>query len=636
MATQPMTDKKGVPRSMRTSLKVISEIWPFIRRRRWILVVGFFFMGISRILGLTVPIATKYLVDDVIVGRRMQLLLPILSFVLAATVIQGLASFGLTRLLTKSSQEMVAELRLKVQKHIGQLPLIFFDENKTGVLISRVMNDVEGVRTLISSGLIDFLGSMITASFALGILVHMNLLMTTVAIAALALCGLMLSKTLKVVRPAYRARPRIQAEITGRLNESLNGIRVVKGYRAEESEARIFAEGMQNQLANVWTTLNASSSLNFSVICLMGTLTTSIMFLGVGQIHKGGMTLGSFMTFSMFLGMLVAPVSQLVGIGPILTEAFAGLERTREILNQEREDDNTERVIQMSPIKGLVAFENVSFAYHQDTEVLHEICFQAPSGSVTALVGPSGAGKSTVIGLIAAFYSASRGQVLVDGIDISRVNLGSYRSQLGVVLQETFLFDGTIRQNVAFARPAASQEEILRVCRLAKVDEFAERFPDAYETMVGERGVRLSGGQRQRISIARAILADPRILILDEATSSLDSESETMIQEGLKHLMEGRTSFVIAHRLSTIREADQILVFDSGRIVERGTHESLYLARGRYFDLYTRQCATETNLFLPTGEEELSKEAGHLERTEFPTDIKPLTHHSYDSRDLSI
>ncbi|HYL83155.1 MAG TPA: ABC transporter ATP-binding protein, partial [Candidatus Angelobacter sp.] len=427
-------------------------------------------------------------------------------------------------------------------------------------------------------------------------------LMTAVAFGILVVFGLGISKAFATIRPIFRARPKINAEVTGRLTESLSGARVVKGYHAEDREERVFSTGVNRLLDNVLKTLTATSLMSLSGAMLLGTVSVLMMELGGHKMLAGSMTPGQWFAYSAFLAFLIAPVFQIVAIGTQITEAITGLERTREILNEKLEDDAPGRTVRLDRVNGLIQMEKVSFAYESRKEVLHEISFRSEPGTVTALVGPSGAGKSTIIGLIAAFYVPASGQVLVDGADLATVKLDSYRTQLGVVLQETFLFDGTIRENVAFAKPDAGEEEILAACRIARVDEFAETFEQKYDTVVGERGVKLSGGQKQRVSIARAILADPRILILDEATSSLDSESEALIQEGLRYLMRGRTTFVIAHRLSTIRRAEQILVVEGGRIIERGTHESLYALGGRYYDLYTKQHAVETNLFLAPGE----------------------------------
>jgi len=582
--------------------KNLPHVWALIKPRRGILALGLLLMAVNRVSGLILPASTKYLVDDVIGKHHIRLLTPIVLAVLTATVIQGLTSFTLTQLLSKSAQKMIADLRRQVQAHIGKLSISFYDSNKTGVLVSRIMSDVEGVRNLIGTGLVEFAGGLMTAILALVILLRISVTMTVIAFTVLLVFGVGLNKAFTTIRPIFRARPKITAEVTGRLTESLGGVRVVKGYHAEEREEKIFSAGVQRLLDNVLKTLTATSIMSLSAAALMGLVSAVVMFMGAHRILAGTMTLGTFLTYSIFLGLLVAPVFQIVAIGTQITEAVTGLERTREILDEKLEDEAPGRVVKLPRVSGQVVMEDVNFAYDSRKEVLHDINFRADPGTVTALVGPSGAGKSTIIGLIAAFYVPSSGRVLVDGIDLSTVKLDSYRTQLGVVLQETFLFDGTIRENVAFARPDASEAEILAACRIARVDEFAEAFENQYDTVVGERGVKLSGGQKQRVSIARAILADPRILILDEATSSLDSESEALIQEGLRYLMRGRTTFVIAHRLSTIRRADQILVVEAGRIIERGTHTSLYAAGGRYYDLYTKQHSVEENLFLAPGE----------------------------------
>ena len=472
---------------------------------------------------------------------------------------------------------------------MGRLPISFYDANKTGALVSRIMSDIEGVRNLIDTGLYEFVGGMMTAVFALVYLLRTSVMMTGVAFAVLLIFGIGVNRAFEIIRPIFRARPKINAEVTGRLAESLGGVRVVKGYHAEERERKVFAAGRQRLLDNVLKTLTATSLMSLSATGLMGLLGAVIMLLGARQVLSGRMSPGTFVSYTAFLGMLIAPVFQIVGIGPLITEALTGLDRTREVLNEKQENEFPGRTERLDRISGKVVFENVNFAYEINKPVLYDITFESEPGTVTALVGPSGAGKSTIIGLIASFYVPMSGRVLVDAVDLAHVELDSYRTQLGVVLQETFLFDGTIRENVAFARPDATEEEILTACLIARVDEFAEKLENKYETVVGERGVKLSGGQKQRVSIARALLANPRILILDEATSSIDSESEALIQEGLLHLMRGRTTFVIAHRLSTVRRAQQILMIEAGRIIERGTHESLYAARGRYYDLYTKQ-----------------------------------------------
>src|SRR6266436_708096 len=596
------TENEQKKQKRKNAWKNLPDVWALIKPRRGLLALGFLLMAVNRVAGLVLPASTKYFVDNVIGKRQIQLLTPIVLAVLAATLLQGLTSFTLTQLLSKSAQKMITELRRQVQAHIGRLSVSFYDANKTGVLVSRIMSDVEGVRNLIGTGLVEFVGGLMTAIFALVYLIHTSVMMTALAFGILLVFGGFINKAFKTIRPIFRARPKINAEVTGRLTESLGGVRVVKGYHAEEREEKVFGAGVQRLLDNVLKTLTATSLMSLSGAGLMGLVSALIMEFGGHKVLSGSMTLGQFFAFNVFLGLLVAPVFQIVAIGTQITEAITGLERTREILNETQEDADPRRTVQLDRITGYVAMQDVSFAYDSRKEVLRDVSFQSEPGTVTALVGPSGAGKSTIIGLIAAFYAPKSGRVLVDGVDLSTVKLDSYRTQLGVVLQETFLFDGTIRENVAFARPEASEDEIMAACRIARVDEFAESFEKKYDTVVGERGVKLSGGQKQRVSIARAILADPRILILDEATSSLDSESEALIQEGLRYLMRGRTTFVIAHRLSTIRRAEQILVVEAGRIIERGTHESLYVAGGRYFDLYTKQHAVETNLFLAPGE----------------------------------
>jgi len=585
--------------------KLLPDVWEFLKPRRGRLALGFGLMVVNRLAGLVLPASSKFLIDNVLIRRQAHLLVPIVLAVVAATLIQGLSSFGLTQILSKEAQRLIAELRIRVQSHVARLPLAFYDSNKAGALVARIMTDVEGIRNLIGTGMVQFAGGLMTALFALVVLLKISTMMTLVALAILIAFSLILNRAFSVIRPIFRERRKINAEVTGRLTESIGGVRVVKGYHAEDREQIVFTEGVKRLLDNVLKTLTATSVMSLSATTLLGVVSALVMILGAHRILAGSMTLGTFVTYTIFLGLLVAPAVQVVGVGTQLSEAMAGLERTREVLEEHREDDDPARTLVMGPLRGEVQFEGVSFAYENGKPVLEDISFQALPGSVTALVGPSGAGKSTLIGLVCAFYTPLKGVITVDGMDLRRVRLDSYRTQLGVVLQESFLFDGTIRENVAFSRPGATEQEILNACRIARVDEFAESFEHGYETVVGERGVKLSGGQRQRVSIARAILADPRILILDEATSSLDSESEAQIQEGISYLMRGRTTFVIAHRLSTIRRADQILVLESGRIVERGTHETLYAARRRYFDLYTRQYGLESNLFLAPGEGEL-------------------------------
>jgi ABC-type multidrug transport system fused ATPase/permease subunit len=572
------------------------------RPRLGLLSVGFLLMIVNRVASLVLPYSTKFLFDNVIPKHSLHLLDRLVLVVLGATVIQGITSFSLTQLLSKEAQRLITELRQRVQKHISRLPVAFYDANKTGMLVSRIMSDVEGVRNLLGTGLVDFAGGLLTSAIALVLLLRISAVMTSFALGFLLCFGIALTKAFGTIRPIFRERSKINAEVTGRLTESLGGVRVIKGYHAEEREEAVFAHGVKRLLENIMRTLTATSVMSLSASVLLGVVGAVVTFVGARQIMAGTMSIGGLVSFTAMLAFLIAPMAQAVGIGTQLTEALAGLERTQEILHERPEDQDPKRSVALHDIRGTVEFDDVSFSYDKVHEVLHDISFRAEPGTVTALVGSSGSGKSTTIGLISAFYVPTKGRILVDGTDLSTVRLDFYRTRLGVVLQESFLFDGTIRENVLFSRPGASEEEFLRACRIARVDEFAESFAEKYDTVVGERGVKLSGGQRQRISIARAILAEPRILILDEATSSLDSESEQMIQHGLSYLMQGRTTFVIAHRLSTIRRADQILVMEQGRIVERGTHDQLYEAQGRYYDLYTRQHGLEHNLFLAPGE----------------------------------
>ncbi len=581
---------------------MLPDLWVLVRPRRWLLLGGFGLMAINRVAGLVLPASTKYLIDDVLSKGRRELLLPLVGAVVAATIIQAITSFALTQLLSKAAQRLIADMRKQVQAHVGRLPVAYYDVNKTGSLVSRIMSDVEGVRNLIGTGLVEFAGGLLTAVLALLLMLRISPVMTLVTVASLGAFSVVLYRAFGVLRPIFRERGKIYAEVTGRLTESLGGVRVVKGYHAESREAEVFGLGVGRLLTNVLKTLTSTSVMGLSSTLLLGLVGAAVMYVGARQILAGTLTLGGFFTYTMLLGFLVAPLFQVVAIGTQLTEAVAGLERTREVLRERPEDQDPRRTETLGRLRGELAFEDVRFAYEPGQPVLKGVSFRSQPGTVTALVGPSGSGKSTIIGLVAAFHVPSEGRVLVDGIDLSTVRLDSYRTQLGVVLQDTFLFDGTIRENVAFARPEATDEQVLDACRIARVDEFAEAFPEGYETLVGERGVKLSGGQRQRVSIARAILADPRILILDEATSSLDSESEALIQEGLAHLLQGRTTFVIAHRLSTIRRADQILVVEQGEVVERGTHGELLARGGRYYEMYTKQHGVESNLFLAPGE----------------------------------
>jgi subfamily B ATP-binding cassette protein MsbA len=581
---------------------ILPEVWKLMRPRRALLLIGCALMVINRVAGFVLPYSSRFLIDNVVTKHEIGLLRPLVVAVLAATLIQGVTSFALTQLLSKAAQRLIAELREQVQKHISRLPVSFYDANKTGALVSRIMSDVEGVRNLLGTGLVEFTGGIVAAGIALVLLLRTSVPLTLIAVGSLSCFAFVLSRAFATIRPIFRERGKINAEVTGRLTESLGGVRVVKGYHAEEREEKTFASGVRRLLDNVMRTLTATSLMSLSASVLLGLVGAATMYVGGRQMVNHTLTPGGYISYNLYLVFLVAPILQVVSIGTQITEALAGLERTQEIMRERPEDQDPKRSVRLEDIIGTVEFEDVNFSYDGTHEVLHDISFKAEPGTVTALVGSSGSGKSTTIGLVSAFYVPTKGEICVDGVDLSAVGLDSYRTRLGVVLQESFLFDGTIRENVAFSRPDATEEQILRACRIARVDEFAETFADKYDTVVGERGVKLSGGQRQRISIARAILAEPRILILDEATSSLDSESEQLIQQGLSYLMKGRTTFVIAHRLSTIRRADQILVMEQGKIVERGTHAELYAAHGRYYDLYTRQHGVEENLFLAPGE----------------------------------
>ncbi|HEV3317282.1 MAG TPA: ABC transporter ATP-binding protein [Candidatus Angelobacter sp.] len=590
-------------KTTRQQLKsVMPQIWELIRPRRFRLAIGFVLLAISRVTGLALPYSSRILLDRVIPRKDVHLLTLLVVGVVLASIIQGITSYALTQLLSKDGQRAIAELRRKVQAHVARLSVSYYDSTKSGVLVSRIMSDVEGVRNIIGTGLMEFAGGVLTAAIVLVWMIKISYLMTSIAVGALILFSLVLKKAFKTIRPIFRERGKLNAEVTGRLTESLGGVRVVKGYHAEEREHHVFSGGVEKLLQNVLNTLTAMSTMGLASTLVMGSVGAVIMFIGGKEMMTGHMTQGQFFQYTLFMGFLAAPVMQITNIGSQITEAVAGLDRTREIFNEQQEHADPERTIALPEIQGRLEFEHVDFEYEAGKPVLEDVSFTSVPGSVTALVGSSGSGKSTIIGLVAAFHKPTHGSIHIDGQNLSKVRLDSYRPRLGVVLQESFLFAGTIRENIVFARPDAAEEEILRACHIAHVDEFAEKFKDKYDTVIGERGVKLSGGQRQRVSIARAVLADPRILILDEATSSLDSESEAFIQQGLKYLMKGRTTFVIAHRLSTIRQADQILVVEAGKIVERGTHESLYTLKGRYFDLYTRQHGLESNLLLAPGE----------------------------------
>jgi subfamily B ATP-binding cassette protein MsbA len=586
----------------------LKKLWPQIKSlvapRLGLLVAGMGLMVVNRVSGLVMPFTSKSLMDVVLnqAHPRPDLLPKYIALVFAATVVQAITSFSLTQLLSKAGQRLIAEMRRQVQRHVGLLSVTYYDENRTGTLVARIMTDVEGVRNLVGTGLVEFVGGLLTAVLAFFYLLHRSVEVTLTVFVVMGAFVFVLQYGLRILRPIFRERGKINAEVTGRLTESLGGVRVIKGYHAEEREAGVFATGVGRLLDNVMKSLTMTSSLAAASTTALGLVSAIVMTLGGHLIMARSWTFGDYLSYNLFLAYMVMPVIQIVNISTQLTEAFAGLDRTNEIMAELEENQSPERTVKMPPIRGTVRFEDVEFAYEPDKPVLHGISFLAEPGTVTALVGSSGSGKSTIISLLCAFHTPTKGRVVVDDMDLAHVDLNTFRSQLGVVLQDSFLFDGSIRENILFSRPDAAEEQFLFACRTARVDEFAERYPDAYDTIVGERGVKLSGGQRQRLSIARALLAEPRILILDEATSSLDSESEAMIQAGLNQLMQGRTTFVIAHRLSTIRRADQILVVEGGRIVERGNHAELFAQRGRYYDLYTRQHGLEANLFLAPGE----------------------------------
>mgnify|MGYP006077415287 FL=1 len=560
-------------------------IWP----RRKIVSLGLFLIIVRSLTGLVLPYASKNLIDEVIPSKDTNALMVLLIVVCAALLFQSISSFSLTRLLSVEAQHLISILRAKVQQKLLKLPISFFDNNKSGALVSRVMTDVEGVRNLVGTGLVQLIGGSITAVISLVILIQINAQMTLFVLVPVAIFAVIALKAFGYIRPIFRARGKINAEVTGRLTETLNGIRVIKGFNAEEQEQLVFEKGVDDLFQNVKKSLTATALMTSSSTFLLGLASASIMGMGGYFIMQETMTYGEFVSFTLFLGFMIAPIVQMSNIGSQLTEAFAGLDRTQELMAVAEENDLEVRTKTLNAIEGNVSFKNITFSYDDKTEVLHNISFEAPKGSVTALVGSSGSGKTTIAGLATAFLNPSSGHVLIDGVDLSQVDLKSFRSQLGVVLQDDFLYEGTIRENILFPRPDATEKELLEAVNGAYVNEFTDRFDDGLDTLIGERGVKLSGGQRQRISIARALLAKPKIVILDEATSNLDTQSEAFIQKSLAVLMQDRTTFVIAHRLSTIQKADQILVIEDGNIVERGKHEELIAANGRYYELYTYQ-----------------------------------------------
>ena len=569
--------------SLKWALK--EYVWP----RRKMLSLGLVFIVIRSLSGLVMPYETKNLLDIVVPSGDMAELWKLIFFVAGAILVQAATSFILTRLLSVEAQLLIAQLRAQVQRKLLTLPISFFDNNKSGALVSRVMSDVEGVRNLVGTGLVQLIGGTVTAVVAFVFLIKINAMMTLFVFLPVGLFGFIALKAFGYIRPIFRDRGKINAEVTGRVTETLNGVRVIKGFNAEAQENKTFEDGVDRLYQNVKKSLTATALMTSSSTFLLGMATVGIMGMGGYFIMMESMTAGDLISFLLFLGFMVAPIVQMSNIGSQLTEALAGLDRTQELMNMTEEDDPEVRNVVLENIKGDIHFEDVSFSYEEEKEVLHNISFQANSGSVTALVGSSGSGKSTIAGLAATFLNPSEGKVTLDGQDLAHVNLNSFRRNLGVVLQDDFLYEGTIRENILFPRPNASEEQLLAAVKGAYVDEFTDRFEDGLDTVIGERGVKLSGGQRQRISIARALLADPKVIILDEATSNLDTESESFIQKSLNILMKDRTTFVIAHRLSTIQQADQILVIEDGEIAERGKHEELLDKKGRYHDLYTYQ-----------------------------------------------
>ena len=588
---------------------VRKEAWALIRAHRRSLMIGFSLMVIGRLAGFYLPLSSKFLFDTVLSGRRPELLKWLAAGAAVATVVQASASFGLAKIVSIAAQRAIRDMRAVVQSHVIHLPVSFFDSTKSGALISRIMNDPEGIRNLVGTGVVQLVGGLFTAAAALGLLFYANWVLTVGAITLLILFAGIMAYAFRKLRPIFRERWKLQEEVTGRLGETMGGVRLVKVYVAESREQQVFGEGVDRLFRNIAKTITGTSGVAALSSLIVGAIGILIMVVGGGAVARGDMTLGDLVSYVFLVGMMVAPLVQIASIGTQISEAFAGLDRIREVRDMVTEDDEDRERRPVAELRGDVDFENVTFGYEADTPVLSEVTFHAQAGTTTALVGPSGAGKSSLISLVMAFHRPQQGRIMVDGHDLDSLRLHDYRSQLGVVLQDNFLFDGSIRDNIGYARPGAPDEQIRAAAKIAHCDEFVDRFADGYDTIVGERGVKLSGGQRQRVAIARAIVADPRILILDEATSSLDSESEALIQDGLRRLRAGRTTFVIAHRLSTIRSADLILVLDGGRIVERGTHAELLQMGGLYRRLYERQRGLETDLYINPGEDPIPEAA---------------------------
>jgi subfamily B ATP-binding cassette protein MsbA len=579
------------------------ETRALLAARRGRLTVGMILMLISRASGLVLPATSKYLIDDVIGQGRAELLQPLALVAGVATLVQAVSSFALSQVLGVAAQRAITDMRRRVEEHVARLPVRYFDSTQSGVLVSRVMNDAEGIRNLVGTGLVQLVGSFVTAFAALAYLFYLHWVLTAITLVVLVVFGASMWYAFRTIRPVFRERGKIYSEVTGRLTETIGGIRIVKTYTAEKREELVFTTGVHRLFRNVAKTITSVSGITAFGTVVIGIIGVLIMIIGGQSMLAREMTVGEFLNYILFTGLMAAPVMQIASIGTQITEAFAGLDRIHELMEMRTEDDEDQTRAPLGPIAGEVVFEDVTFEYNPGVEVLKHVSFRAPAGTTTALVGSSGSGKSTLISLVMAFNRPKSGRIFIDGRDLTTIRLRDYRSQLGVVLQDNFLFDGTILDNIKYGRPDATVEEVREVSRIAHADEFIEGFEKQYDTVVGERGVKLSGGQRQRVAIARAILADPRLLVLDEATSSLDSESEALIQDGLRSLRQGRTTFVIAHRLSTIRSADQILVIEQGEIVERGTHSELIALAGRYRTLYDKQYKLEADRFINPGED---------------------------------